>query len=167
MLYFIISFHFILHLHETLEKTKKLICQQQISSRILAWRHSYPLFFEGIISAIARKQSSPDPMGTMYITASRGSILVRIKIAPAVFHRISLYRSQTLPIFKSSLVDYSMSWRIIRTRRLALDFPWGRRAGRFEHVYTPTHRHMRKARSLSTPRFLVRYLRYGGYIITH
>ena len=123
------------------------------------------MFFEGIISAIARKQSSPDPMGTMYITASRGSILVRTEIAPAVFHRISLYRSQTLPVFKSSLVDYSMSWRIIRTRRLALDFPWGRRAGRFEHVYTPTHRQMRKARSLSTPRFLVRYLRYGGYII--
>ena len=48
------------------------------------------------------------------------------------------------------------SWRIIRPRRLAREFPWGRRAGRLEHVYTEAYRHMRKARSLSTPRFLVR-----------
>ena len=133
-----------------------------------------------------KRHSSPNPTGTMYIQHLAVDVLLWKPLGRTEQHRqnslgaltanllplpffIALVSTvlQTLPVFKSSLVDYSMSWRIIRTRRLALDFPWGRRAGRFEHVYTPTHRQMRKARSLSTPRFLVRYLRYGGYIITH
>ena len=72
MLYFIISFHFILHYNETLEKTKKLICQQQISR---AYQHegiAIPCFFEDIISAIAKKAKLPQPHGhDVYNSISR------------------------------------------------------------------------------------------------
>jgi hypothetical protein len=72
MLYFIISFHFILHLHETLEENKKLICQQQISSH---YRHEgivIPCFLRALSVAFAKKAKLPQPHGhDVYNSISR------------------------------------------------------------------------------------------------
>ena len=100
-----------------------------------------------------------------------------IQVADLVYHwmyispvaRYTFVYHHALVCISSPKVYSSATWWYSQRSR---DLYWMagfkiRRTGRFEHVYTEAYRHMRKERSLSTPRFLVRYLRYGGYIITH